>query len=133
MIQQNNKYQQNHNKIKHKPKSQYNYRHDSQMQLVGFQPLMCFLKSPVLSRFLNLIGTIFHIRLPLKQRPSAYLEVLVSGNLKNCLFRRSYQVFFKLKKSFIIGGLKLFIDLYISFVCFDCMYVIFMNIPRVTF
>ena len=64
---------------------------------------------------LNFFGTVFHIRLSLKRRASVpYLEVLVSGNFKNCLPRRSYQVFFKSKKSFMIGGLKLFMDLYIS-------------------
>ena len=63
--------------------------------------------------FLNLFGTVFHIRLPLKQRACVpYLEVLVSGNFDKCLLRRSYQVFFKSKKSFMNGGLKLFIDLY---------------------
>ena len=71
---------------------------------------MCFLKSSILSRFLNLLGTIFHIRLPLKQRGCApYLEVLVSGNFNNCLLRRSYRVFFKSKKSFMIGGLRLLV------------------------
>ena len=48
--------------------------------------------------FLNLFGTVFHIRLPLKHRAGVpYLEVLVSGNFNNCLLRRSYRVFFKSK------------------------------------
>ena len=65
--------------------------------------------------FLNLFGIVFHIRLPLKQRDCVpYLEVLVSGNFNNYLLRKSYRVFFKSKKYFMIGGLKLFIDLYIS-------------------
>ena len=64
--------------------------------------------------FLILFGTVFHIRLPLKQSACApYLEVLVSGNFSNCLLQRSYRVFFKSKIFFMIGGLKLFIDLYI--------------------
>ena len=62
---------------------------------------MCFLKSSILSRFLNLFETIFHIRLLLKEIDWApYLEVSVSGNFKNCLLRRSNRVFFKSKKIF---------------------------------
>ena len=69
----------------------------------------------MLSLFLIFFGTLFHIRLPLKQSACVpYLEVLVSGNFNNCLLRRSYRVFFKSKKSFMIGELQLFIDLYIS-------------------
>ena len=65
--------------------------------------------------FLNLFGTVFHIRLPLKQRACVpYLKVLVLHNFHNCLLQSSYRVFFKSKKSLMIGGLKLFIDLYIS-------------------
>ena len=85
------------------------------MQVVGFQSLMCFLKSSMLSMFLNLFGTVFHIKLPLKQRACVpYLEVLVSGNFNNCLLRRSYRVFFRSKKYLMIGGLKLLTDLYVS-------------------
>ena len=62
---------------------------------------MCFLKSSILSMFLILFGTVFHIRLPLKLSACVpYLEVLVSGNFNNCLLRRSYWVFFKSKKFF---------------------------------
>ena len=75
---------------------------------------MCFLKSSVLSRVLDLFGTIFHVRLPLNRASVPNLEVLVSVNFNNCLFWRSYRVFFKSKKPLMIGGLKLFIDLYIS-------------------
>ena len=76
---------------------------------------MCFLNSSILSMFLTLSGTVFHIRLPLKQSACVpYLEVLVSGNFNNFLLQRSYQVFFKSKKFVMIGGLKLFIYLYIS-------------------
>ena len=76
---------------------------------------MCFLKSSILSMFLNLFRTVFHTKSPLKQRACVpYLEVLVSGNFNYCLLRRSYRVLFKSKKSFMIGGLKLFIDSYIS-------------------
>ena len=93
----------------------YNYGHSLPLQVVGLQSLICFLKFSILSMFLNLFGTVFHMRLPLKQRACAtYLEVLVSGNFNNCLLGRSYRVFFKSKKYFMIGGLKLFIDLYIS-------------------
>ena len=92
-----------------------NYKHSLQLQVVGFHSLMCFLKSSILSMFLILFGTVFHIRLPLKQSACVpYLEVMVSGNFSNCLLRRSYQVFFKSKKFFMIGGLKSFIGLYIS-------------------
>ena len=65
--------------------------------------------------FLNLFGIVFCIRLPLKQRAYVpYLEVMFSGNFNNCLLRRSYRVFLKSKKYFMLCGLKLFIDLYIS-------------------
>ena len=91
------------------------YRHSLQLQVVGFHHLMCFLNSSILSMFLFLLGTVFHIRLPLKQSVCVpYLEVLVSGNFNNCLRQRSYRVIFKSKKSFTTGGLKLFINLYIS-------------------
>ena len=47
---------------------------------MGFHPLMCFLKSSILSMFLILFGTAFYIRLPLKQSACVpYLVVLVSG------------------------------------------------------
>ena len=86
-----------------------------QLQVAGFPPLMCFLKSSILPMFLILFGTVFHIRLPLKQSACIpYLEALVSGNFNYCLLWRSYRVFFKSKKSFMTGGLKLFINLYIS-------------------
>ena len=81
---------------------------------------MSFLKSSIISRFLNIFGTIFHIRLLLTERTCVpYLKVLVPGHFNNCLFRRSYRIFFKSKKYFRIGGLKLFIHLYISkkYVC----------------
>ena len=92
-----------------------NYRHSLQLQVVVFHPVMCFLKSSILSMSLILFGTVFHIRLPSKQSTWVpYVEVLVSGNFNNCLFRRSYQVFFKSKKYLMIRGLKLFVDLYIS-------------------
>ena len=74
-----------------------------------------FLKILNLVNVLNLFGTVFHIRPSSKQRACVpYLEVLVSGNFNNCLLWRSYRVFFKSKKCFMIGGLILFIDLYIS-------------------
>ena len=71
------------------------------------------LTTSLLSRLSNLFGTIFHIRLPLKERACVvmYLKVLLSGKFSNYLLRRSYRVFFK---SMMIGGRKLFIDLYIS-------------------
>ena len=77
---------------------------------------MSFLKSSMLLMFLNLFGTVLHIRRqPLKQRAGVpYLEVLVSGNFNNCLLRRSYPVFFKSKTFFMVGGRQLFIDLCIS-------------------
>ena len=76
---------------------------------------MCFLNPSILSRFSDLFEAIFHIRLPLIQRACvSYLEVLVSGNFNNCLFWRSYLVFLKLKKSFMVGWLKLCIGWYIS-------------------
>ena len=71
------------------------------------------LTTSLLSRLSNLFGTIFHIRLPLKERACVvmYLKVLLSSKFGNYLLRRSYRVFFK---SMMIGGRKLFIDLYIS-------------------
>ena len=55
---------------------------------------MCFLKSSILSMFLILFGTAFHIRLPLKQSDSVpYLEALVSGNFNNCLLRNHIEYF----------------------------------------
>ena len=71
---------------------------------------MCFLKSSILLMFFNLFGTVFHIRLTWVQ----HLKVLALVNFNSRLLRRSYRVFFNSKKSFMIVGLKLFIDLCIS-------------------
>ena len=95
---------------------QYNYRYNLQLQVVRFPVFNVFLKiltTSLLSRLSNLFGTIFHIWLPLKERACVvmYLKVLLSGKFSNYLLRRLYRVFFK---SMMIGGRKLFIDLYIS-------------------
>ena len=94
--------------MQQKPKIQYNYRQNLQLQVVHFQSLMCFLKSLIPPRFLHLLGTIFRVRLRLEQRACVrYLEVILSGDFNNCLFWRSYEVF---SKSLMIGGFKLVID-----------------------
>ena len=67
-------------KILQKLKLKYNYRHNLQLQSVGFRSLICFLKSSIMPTFLNLFWATFHIKLPSKQSACVpYQEVMVSG------------------------------------------------------
>ena len=89
-------------KILQKLKLKYNYRHNLQLQSVGFRSLICFLKSSIMPRFLNLFWATFHIRLSSKQSACVpYQEVMVSGKgpyIKNAWGGR--RVFTRVVKNF---------------------------------